>query len=327
MTLASGIAYAFFLTLSLAAVFYSYKLYQSYRLKWLFYYFISITLYYVSTFLSIIANFITFRILAIGNYEIAAFKIMGMLFSLLAFPFLFASWLFFIRVGPALIGKTISRKYEILYIVFHTVILVFYSFILNRYAAERNPATSRIADTILFLFQLISYLLLCLTCFYLIIKAKTIESRELAIAVRVFFTLYLGEFTILFFLSILIEVNRIICYIYPVWVFFLHIAPLLFLRRFLISFSKIQSFRPIDQTEMNWIYKEKRISIREQEIISLLLKGKSNQEIEDELFISLSTVKTHIYNIYKKLGIKSRWQLIHLVQNPNEQKSSGCLKR
>lgn len=56
------------------------------------------------------------------------------------------------------------------------------------------------------------------------------------------------------------------------------------------------------------------ITEREKEIIILILKGKSNREIEDELFISLGTVKNHLYNIYKKLKVKSRTQLITLLR-------------
>jgi ligand-binding sensor domain-containing protein/DNA-binding CsgD family transcriptional regulator len=57
------------------------------------------------------------------------------------------------------------------------------------------------------------------------------------------------------------------------------------------------------------------ISAREREIIRLVLKGKSNREIEDALFISMGTVKNHIYSIFQKLGIKNRSQLITLFKN------------
>ncbi len=52
------------------------------------------------------------------------------------------------------------------------------------------------------------------------------------------------------------------------------------------------------------------ISNREQEIVELLLKGKSNKQIEEELYISLSTVKSHVHNIYKKLGVQGRTELV-----------------
>jgi DNA-binding CsgD family transcriptional regulator len=56
------------------------------------------------------------------------------------------------------------------------------------------------------------------------------------------------------------------------------------------------------------------ITPRETEIISLLFEGRSNQEIGETLFISSKTVENHIYNIYQKLGVKSRIQLYQLVR-------------
>lgn len=49
---------------------------------------------------------------------------------------------------------------------------------------------------------------------------------------------------------------------------------------------------------------------RELQIFKRLLKGASNLDISEELFISESTVKTHIYNIYKKLEVTSRKEAI-----------------
>ena len=48
------------------------------------------------------------------------------------------------------------------------------------------------------------------------------------------------------------------------------------------------------------------LSLRQKEVFNLILKGKSNKEIMEELHIELSTLKTHINQIYKILGIKSR---------------------
>ncbi len=47
-------------------------------------------------------------------------------------------------------------------------------------------------------------------------------------------------------------------------------------------------------------------SQREKEVIDLLIQGKTNQQIADELFISLSTIKFHLGNIYKKAEVKNK---------------------
>lgn len=57
------------------------------------------------------------------------------------------------------------------------------------------------------------------------------------------------------------------------------------------------------------------LSKQETNVKELILKGKSNKEIAQELFISLSTVKTHITNIYQKLNISNRDELSLLFKN------------
>jgi len=53
---------------------------------------------------------------------------------------------------------------------------------------------------------------------------------------------------------------------------------------------------------------------REQDIFKLLLQNKQNQEIADELYLSLGTVKAHVHNIFVKLNIKKRTQIKMLYE-------------
>jgi DNA-binding CsgD family transcriptional regulator len=52
------------------------------------------------------------------------------------------------------------------------------------------------------------------------------------------------------------------------------------------------------------------ISKREHEILSLIAKGSSNQEIANELFLSVNTVKTHTSNLFMKLDVNRRTQAV-----------------
>ena len=57
------------------------------------------------------------------------------------------------------------------------------------------------------------------------------------------------------------------------------------------------------------------LSPREAEIFTLLAKGRNAKFIQEELCISSSTVKTHIYRIYRKMGINSQQLLIDTVDD------------
>ena len=53
---------------------------------------------------------------------------------------------------------------------------------------------------------------------------------------------------------------------------------------------------------------EEHLTMMETVILTLIGKGRSNVEICEELNLKLSTVKSHIYSLYRKLGVKNRMQ-------------------
>ncbi len=63
------------------------------------------------------------------------------------------------------------------------------------------------------------------------------------------------------------------------------------------------------------IFSRTGISSREQEIVYLVLKGLGNRDIAKQLFISPNTVKTHIRNIFRKMDVKSRFELAMTLKN------------
>ncbi|MBQ6515602.1 response regulator transcription factor [bacterium] len=49
---------------------------------------------------------------------------------------------------------------------------------------------------------------------------------------------------------------------------------------------------------------------REREILNLMIRGRTNQEIAEEMIISINTAKAHVSNILNKLGVKDRVQAV-----------------
>jgi len=72
-----------------------------------------------------------------------------------------------------------------------------------------------------------------------------------------------------------------------------------------VTGKMMQRMRNPKQTEL---YED--LTNREMEILLLITEGKSNQEIADELFIALKTVKVHVSNILSKLEVHDRTQAV-----------------
>ena len=95
--------------------------------------------------------------------------------------------------------------------------------------------------------------------------------------------------------------------------FISNVLPLLYLNMHSESlFQPIRADHP-DEQRFERLFAKYKITKREKEIVQQICAGKTNQQIADELFISLQTVKDHTHRIYTKVGIKSRMQLVQLI--------------
>ena len=91
----------------------------------------------------------------------------------------------------------------------------------------------------------------------------------------------------------------------PWWLYFIIAFALLSI---MINFYLIGKWRQLQKSSKNKIL----LSPQEEKIRKLILEDKTNKEIAETLFVSVSTVKTHINNLYKKLNINSREELKNL---------------
>lgn len=62
---------------------------------------------------------------------------------------------------------------------------------------------------------------------------------------------------------------------------------------------------------------------RELEVISLLIKGHTNQEIATKLFVSIHSVKKHLRSIFKKMDVSNRTSLMYKISESSLDKSSS----
>jgi LuxR family transcriptional regulator of csgAB operon len=69
------------------------------------------------------------------------------------------------------------------------------------------------------------------------------------------------------------------------------------------------------QIDLSIITARFNLTKREQDVIALVFAGKTTKNMEKELFISSKTVKTHLYNIYRKLKVHNRLELMNTIKD------------
>ncbi|MDR1185077.1 MAG: helix-turn-helix transcriptional regulator [Coriobacteriales bacterium] len=62
-----------------------------------------------------------------------------------------------------------------------------------------------------------------------------------------------------------------------------------------------------------------KLSHREQEVLLLLVKGRNRASISKTLYISDNTTRTHMKNIYRKMGIHSHQELLDIMEGSMTQ--------
>jgi DNA-binding NarL/FixJ family response regulator len=92
------------------------------------------------------------------------------------------------------------------------------------------------------------------------------------------------------------------------------------------SIERIAEDKPQEE-QVDWIGHEAGLSPREVEVLSLVTMGMSNQDIADRLFLTINTLKSHIRQSYKKIGVTSRAQAVAWCMQhgfaPPEQRTPG----
>jgi DNA-binding CsgD family transcriptional regulator len=132
---------------------------------------------------------------------------------------------------------------------------------------------------------------------------------------KVFSSWYLLYMVFIIASYALIPIHPLVAYIFLFLFLSWHLVPILFLNLYLEKNRTPSSGLQEDfESRLSAFVTSYEISPREQEVIRLICKGMSNQEISNELFISLQTVKDHIHRIFLKTGVKNRVQLTNIIR-------------
>lgn len=234
---------------------------------------------------------------------------------ILGVPFLFVSWIMLINMAHSFYDTSVNRWWRVFHILLF-VMMVFgswfgYIFFKENYHFS-HEALKYFGVGFISLLGFVNYLAFVILV-YSLGKGKNILGKK---HVQGFARLILLAFIIR---SLAIPFSfsgpwllAVIILVY----FASNLMPLLYLRQ-----QSDLMFHPVkaehaSEDKIEMIFRRYKITKREKEIVKQICTGKTNQQIADELFISLQTVKDHTHRIYSKIGINSRMKLVQMVNDP-----------
>ncbi len=203
--------------------------------------------------------------------------------------------------------KNFSNKAR--WIFFSVIIFLFVSYMLRFIIINEN---SFLWLTFLFkyIFENLLLLELILLIFLIIKNRKSNRQNRIARAFGVLYILRYIVILILFAYILSVGYNETVKAVFGFsFLLILNLLPLFWIRFYFIPFTK-QNINLKSENKFEEYCVQFDVSQREKDILKLIIDGKSNKEISNMLFISYSTVKNHAYNLFQKLNISSRFELI-----------------
>lgn len=269
--------------------------------------------------INLYSNILSFH--AAGSLEII--KILGMLFSSIGLIY------FFVAAVHKVTGAEFQRNEKELYLVITSIFVLLSSAILY----------------ILYYKQLISRSVAFHSGFFLaniILAVGVIYAVVIFIQYKDVIHQRMKRFSkaILVIIGIMVPLSIFLNIIQYWWHFSFPIAfsPIAYLitnivaiieaLKYYIAAIKEESVIKVNENNSNKsmaedFFEEYHLTQREQEIIKWVMKGHTNKEIGDMLFISQHTARNHIYNIFKKTGIKNRFELISKLGTDDDNRGES----
>jgi DNA-binding CsgD family transcriptional regulator len=232
----------------------------------------------------------------------------------LGIPFLVLSWYMFIRMSHEMVNRKVGPVFNLVFFAVTSVGFLGFGFLLGKRDLVVENPLNLIRISMLAGFSVLSGLVYAWSLVRIFVHSGEFLDRKDRTNIRLYGGMY-GVFALGTILLInLAGMGRVFSLAFVILLFASHLIPIFFLSMYLDkNFVEPVVRQEFDQSLANFV-RRFEISRRESEIVELICKGKSNQDISDSLFISLQTVKDHIHRIYLKTGVKNRVQLTNLIR-------------
>jgi DNA-binding CsgD family transcriptional regulator len=148
-----------------------------------------------------------------------------------------------------------------------------------------------------------------------IVKVRDITEPGIKKALKVFGYFYLGAF--IFPYSNTLFDLFILDYFVLTLLLMTNFFPLIWFKYYFKLYYTEQEHHSYVKLIIADLTEKHGLTRREREILGFIMSGQSYKEIAGDLYISYHTVKNHIYNLYQKLGINSRGELLRRLSGIN----------
>ncbi|HDZ40952.1 MAG TPA: LuxR family transcriptional regulator [Bacteroidetes bacterium] len=246
------------------------------------------------------------------DFRIAEIESIAAVIPFFGVPFIIAAWYILIKTSHELIFRKVNQSLAIVFFTLATVSFLVYGLILRKLPGDPDLSSSLLGQIIRIVFYSIDLLVKIYIFFLLISTAIRISKREKRIMLVRFGSIIAG-LGLINALALHFAYWSVYVGLYFLLFYFCSDLALIILLKSYLK-SNEGEFNELTDTLEN-LYQKFGISKRERQIITEICRGKTNQEIADELFISLQTVKDHTYNIFRKVNVRNRVQLTKVFSN------------
>ena len=296
------------------AIFFAFQLMRKYKAAFVNSYFYYLVFLYIFGTYSLIGSGVLEHLLIRMDTDQDIIRSARLFTIMLGIPLLVLSKYMILRSMAELLQKQVWLAFSIVYFLLSSAVFVLYAVFVIRLTRFGTGDYHLLVSMQRCLFGgLMIFIYTTVFIMSLVLSRNQVQHER-------FFSRTLGSWYILYMALactsfLLSGLHEIVPYIFVAILLSWHLIPILFLNMYLEKYHGQTAVVEEDFGEQLAKFAGRfEISKREQEVILLICKGLSNQEISDALFISLQTVKDHIHRIFIKTGVKNRVQLANLIR-------------
>ena len=306
------IVFIFCIAITVASILLSHQFITTYNAQFHRNYFYYLVTFYAFAFYGIWGQILMRVLLSSIDTGGAVVEMVANFLPVLGVPFLFISWIMLVKMAYSLIDAPAKKSMPIIHFAFFVIVILTVWGLFSFVDKDNMLFGVQLAYAEIGLLIIIELTYMTLFASIVLLYLKEQGSPNKNIIIR-FVSLMVAGFIIRSIaLTFSFEGQWLLAPLILLY-FFSNFPPLFYLKiNADLVFTPVHAENPSEE-KMALIFKKYRITRREKEIIKQICLGKTNQQIADELFISLQTVKDHTHRIYRKIGINSRMKLVQMV--------------